>query len=90
MTSLTTGLGAGDIGKVEFLESDQKLYRWDGSAWITGVVIDDVSGSITANRLDVATLSSITANIGTLNAGKLQNNDATFIVDLDNKKIYIA
>ena len=90
VTSLTTGLGAGDIGKVEFLESDQKLYRWDGSAWITGVVIDDVSGSITANRLDVATLSSITANIGTLNAGKLQNNDATFIVDLDNKKIYIA
>lgn len=90
VTSLTTGLGAGDIGKVEFLESDQKLYRWDGSAWITGVVIDDVSGSITANRLDVATLSSITANIGTLNAGKLQNNDSTFIVDLDNKKIYIA
>jgi hypothetical protein len=90
VTSLTSGLGAGDIGKVEFLESDQKLYRWSGTEWITGVVIDDVSGSITANRLDVATLSSITANIGTLNAGKLQNNDATFIVDLDSKKIYIA
>ena len=87
---LTTGLGAGDIGKVEFLKSDEKLYRWSGSAWVTGVVIDDVSGSITANRLDVSTLSSITANIGTLNAGKLQNDDETFIVDLDNKKIYIA
>ena len=88
--SLTTGLGAADEGKVEFLKSDEKLYRWNGTAWITGVNIDDVSGSITANRLDVATLSSITANIGTLNAGKLQNNDATFIVDLDNKKIFIS
>lgn len=88
--SLTTGLGAADEGKVEFLKSDEKIYRWDGSQWITGVNIDDVTGSITANRLDVATLSSITANIGTLNAGKLQNNDQTFIVDLDNKKIFIS
>ena len=90
VATLTTGLGAGDIGKVEFLTTDEKLYRWDGTQWITGVSIDDVTGSITANRLDVATLSSITANIGTLNAGKLQNNDATFIVDLDNKKIFIS
>jgi hypothetical protein len=88
--TLTAGLGASDIGKVEFLTTDEKLYRWDGTQWITGVSIDDVTGSITANRLDVATLSSITANIGTLNAGKLQNNDATFIVDLDNKKIFIS
>lgn len=88
--SLTTGLGASDEGKVEFLKSDEKIYRWNGSQWITGVNIDDVTGSITANRLDVATLSSITANIGTLNAGKLQNNDQTFIVDLDNKKIFIS
>lgn len=88
--SLTTGLGIADEGKVEFLTTDEKIYRWTGSQWITGVTIDDVSGSITANRLDVATLSSITANIGTLNAGKLQNNDATFVVDLDNKTIFIS
>jgi len=95
--SLTTGLTLSDHGKVEFLTTDEKLYRWTWDtgtgtgAWVTGVSIDDVEGSITANRLDVTTLSSITANIGTLTAGKLQDDPTTptFIIDLDNKYIYI-
>ena len=98
VSSLTTGLTAADVGKVEFLTSDQKLYRWSlvtapsTYGWVTGVSIDDVSGSITANRIDVANLSAITSSIGTLTTGKLQNDptNPTFIIDLDLKKIYIA
>lgn len=93
--TLTTGLTGADHGKVEFLTTDEKLYRWTwngtSGAWVTGVSIDDVTGSITANRLDVTTLSSITASIGTLTAGKIQDDPTTptFIIDVDNKYIYI-
>lgn len=69
---LTADLGAADIGKVEFLTTDQKLYRWNGvDEWITGVVIDDVSGSITADRIDASTLSAISADMGTITAGSI-------------------
>lgn len=97
VSTLTAGLGSADEGKVEFLTTDEKIYRWTWDtvggtgAWVTGVSIDDVDGSITANRLSVSTLSSITANVGTLTAGKLQDDPTTptFIIDLDNKYIYI-
>jgi hypothetical protein len=87
--ALTTGLGSADIGKVEFLTTDQKIYRWSGTEWVTGVTIDDVTGDITANRISVASLSALSASMGTLTAGKLQNADSSFVVDLDNKTIYI-
>lgn len=88
--SLTTGYGVADTGRLEFLTTDETLYRWDGSAWTSGVQVDEAAGSIIAQQLSVVTLDAITANMGTINAGKLQNDDETFIVDLDNKKIYIA
>lgn len=78
--TLTTGLGADDHGKVEFLTTDEKLYRWtwdtgtSSGAWVTGVSIDDVTGSVTADRIDVSTLSAISADMGSITAGSLSIN----------------
>jgi predicted phage tail protein len=88
--TLTTGLGPADVGKVEFLTTDETLYKWNGTAWVTGVVIEDDVGTILAQHLSVVQLDAITANMGTLTAGKLQNADSTFVVDLDNKTIFIS
>lgn len=49
-----------------------------------------VTGSIAATALAVSTLSSITANIGTITAGKMQSSDTKFIIDLDNRNITIS
>lgn len=48
-----------------------------------------VDGSILARHLNVGTLSAISANIGTVTAGKLQSADEKFVIDLDNKTIEI-
>ena len=49
-----------------------------------------VDGSIAASRLSVSTLSSITANIGTVTAGVIQSSDGLFQIDLNNKTITIT
>lgn len=90
VSSLTTGLGLGDAGKVEFLTTNETLYKWNGTAWVTGVVIEDDVGTILAQHISVTQLDAITANMGTITAGKMQNADQSFIVDLDNKKIFIS
>lgn len=90
--ALTNGLGTADKGKVEFLNDDQKLYRWTGTEWVTGVSIDDVEGSVTASKISAATLSSIAVDAGTITAGKLQDDpdNPEFIIDLNNKFISIT
>ena len=45
------------------------------------------AGSITVDKLKTTNLSSITANLGTVTAGKIQSSDKKFIVDIDGKKI---
>ena len=45
------------------------------------------SGSITAGHLSVATLSSITGNVGTLTAGLIKSADDRLRIDLDNVRI---
>jgi limonene-1,2-epoxide hydrolase len=47
-------------------------------------------GTITVNKLNVATLSSITGNIGTLTTGKIQSPDGLFLIDATNKRIVIS
>lgn len=47
------------------------------------------AGAVTAAKINVATLSAIVANIGTITAGKLQSSDGKMVVDLDNKIIRI-
>jgi hypothetical protein len=48
-----------------------------------------VDGSVTADSLNVTTLSAVTANAGTITAGVLQSADGKFVIDLDNKEITI-
>lgn len=50
------------------------------------LIVDD---TILARHIDVATLSAIAANIGTITAGRLQSADGMFVIDLDNKFIEI-
>lgn len=48
-----------------------------------------VDGAITANKLNVSSLSAISANIGTVTAGKMESTDGKMVIDLDNKIISI-
>ncbi|MGE3284165.1 MAG: hypothetical protein AB7O13_24740 [Alphaproteobacteria bacterium] len=49
-----------------------------------------VDGSILARHIDVASLSALSADIGTVTAGVLQSADGNFVIDLDNKTITIT
>lgn len=48
-----------------------------------------VDGSIIARHLSVTSLDAITANLGTITAGKMQSTDGKMVVDLDSKIIRI-
>lgn len=54
-------------------------------AAVTNAKID----SLDANKINANDLAAITANMGTITAGKMQSTDAKMIVDLDNKYIKI-
>lgn len=45
--------------------------------------------SLDANKIVANALSSITANLGTVTAGRLQSSDNRFVIDLNNKTISI-
>lgn len=49
-----------------------------------------IDGSITAAKLNVGTLSAITADIGTLTTGKIESADAKFLIDATNRRIVIS
>lgn len=49
-----------------------------------------IADSITADKLDVSTLSAISANVGTVTAGVLKSADNKFIIDLNNKTLTIT
>ena len=85
--TLTTGLGTADEGKVEFLTTDQTLYKWTGSAWTDTFDIDETTGQILAQQIDVASLSAITADIGTVTAGVVKSSDDLIKLDLTNKRL---
>ena len=81
--------GAGDPrrfeGSIVFLNTDGKLYRFVGSDWTVAVDgADIIAGTVTAAKMGVTDLSSITANIGTLTAGVIRNGADTFRVDATN------
>jgi hypothetical protein len=77
----TANLEEGDI----WFDTDDnnKMYRYNGTAW------EAQSGNLIGTTVS-AGLSDISADMGTLTAGKIQNADSTFIIDLALKKIYIA
>lgn len=47
------------------------------------------ANSVIAEKINVSSLSSITANMGTLTSGKIQSSDGKFVIDLTNKFISI-
>lgn len=63
--------GAGAyLGQVNYLTTDDTLWRWDGVAWISTVDGADIlANSITAGKLAVANLSAITASLGEITSG---------------------
>lgn len=46
-----------------------------------------VTGTIAAAKLNVTSLSAITANLGTITAGKAQSANGRFVVDFDNERL---
>jgi len=61
-----------------------KVYRYNGTSWVAA------SGDLFGVTLPNNALSDITVDMGTITAGKIQNADETFVIDLALKKIYIA
>ncbi len=49
-----------------------------------------VDGTIVARHLDVTSLSAITADLGTVTAGKMQSKDGKMVINLDLKTITIT
>ena len=48
------------------------------------------AGTITADKLNVSELSAVTADLGTVSAGRLQSADGNFVINLTNKTITIS
>ena len=71
----TSAPSARSVGDIWFDTDDgDHPYRWSGTAWLSIVPdIDttDLVGVIVASQITVATLSAITADMGTLIAGKI-------------------
>ena len=55
---------------------------------ITGDQI--AANSITAAEINTTNLSALSANLGTVTTGVLQSVDGQFVIDLNNKSIYIS
>jgi len=69
-------------------------YIYNGSAWVVQADFLDgdlmVTGTVTSDKLNVTSLSAVTADMGTLTAGKLESTDGKFKIDLTNKEILIT
>ena len=71
---------AGVVGRVLYLSTDDKLYRDDGTNWVTWVDGSDLlAASVTAGKMSVTSLSAISANIGSITSGNLTLDTAGFI-----------
>jgi hypothetical protein len=54
-----------------------------------GAITDAHVGSLTAESITVASLDGLSTDLGTITAGKLENSDSSFVIDLTNKTLYI-
>ena len=73
----TTGLTE---GRVVYLTTDEKIYRYDGTAWVTWTDGSDLlAASVTAGKMAVAELSAISADMGDLTAGTITLDAAGFL-----------
>ena len=66
------------VGQLWQTASGEPIKRWDGSRWVLHYV--------SVENLDVQTLSSITANLGTIIAGVIKNNslENPLVFDVEN------
>lgn len=65
---------------VVFYDGDGKLYRWFGTSYTRAADGGDLIGaSVTADKITVANLSSMSSNLGTILAGNITLDAAGFI-----------
>lgn len=85
-------------GRIVLLTTDNKLYRYTGSAWTTAVDGADIlansiltnaigAGQVTASKIGVSQLSAIAADVGTVTAGLLQDSTGKTKLDLNNSRL---
>lgn len=99
---IVTSLPATNLfaGRVVFLTTDSKLYRYTGTAWTRAVDGADLTansvttnainaGAITAAKIAVTDLSAITANMGTLTAGVARDSSGGAKFDFSNARIVL-
>lgn len=72
--------GSATEGQVVYLTTDDKLYRYNGTAWVTWVDGSDIlASSVTAAKISVSSLSALSANMGTLTSGNITVDGSGFI-----------
>lgn len=59
--------------------SGEPIKRWDGSRWVLHYV--------SVENLDVQTLSAITADLGKIRTGEIENMDGNMLIDANSGKI---
>ena len=70
-------------GRVVYLTTDKKIYRYNGTVWTAAVDGADIlAASVTAQKMAVAQLSAIAADLGAVTAGSLNINNR-FVVATD-------
>ena len=68
-------------GRVVYLTTNKKIYRYDGTSWTAAADgADLLANSVTSNKISVANLAAISADLGAVTAGSL-NINSRFVVD---------
>lgn len=68
------------VGQLWQTASGEPIKRWDGSKWVIYY--------ISAENLNVETLSAIAANLGTVTAGLIKSQDGHFFIQVNTGEIY--
>lgn len=85
----TTGGAAVPVFSMQTVGGVPKLaLRGDMNADGSIIARHIAAGSITADKINVTSLSALTANLGTVTAGLIQNVAATLQFDLPNMRLY--
>ena len=72
--------------KIQFAADRCEFLKNDGSSF---AIFDAVNGKILENAILATSLAAISANLGTITAGKLQSADGLLVLDLDAKALII-
>lgn len=72
--------GSAGEGETVYLTTDDKIYRFDGTNWVTWIDGSDLlASSVTAGKISVSSLSALSANMGTLTSGNITIDGSGFI-----------